>query len=144
MKSLFKLAFGLLALNAVMANLKQEGVISGQITVNYPKLVQKVSENICVRFVDSDEEMLPQNFPVQYVGNNLENLPVYSEQAEPERLEDLFTDIEPETFHVVQDGETLISLSALYGVSWQVVKAKNHIEDVRRLQPGQKLLIPAS
>jgi len=144
MKSLFKLAFGFLALNAVMANLKQEGVISGQITINYPKLVQKVSENICVRFVDSDEEMLPQNFQVQYVDNNLENLPVYSEQTEPERLEDLFTDIEPETFHVVQDGETLISLSALYGVSWQSVKAKNHIADVRRLQPGQKLLIPAS
>jgi nucleoid-associated protein YgaU len=144
MKSFTKLVIGFLAFNAIMANLKQEGVVSGQITVNYPKLIQKVSENIGVRFVDSDEAMYPQNSGVRYVENNFDDLPVYSEQDQSERLEDIFTDLEDETFHIVQDGETLISLSSIYGVSWESIRETNHIADVRRLHPGQKLVIPAS
>lgn len=144
MKSFTKIFIGFLVFNAIMANLRQEGVISGQITINYPKLIRKVSDNIFIRFVDSEENMYPQNIQVRYVENNFDNLPVYHEQDQVERLEDIFSEYDENNFHIIQNGETLISLSALYGVSWKQIKAMNQIKDVRHIQPGQKIRIPTS
>jgi LysM repeat protein len=45
--------------------------------------------------------------------------------------------------HVVARGETLTSIAKLYHVGIDELQKFNHIEDARKLQPGQKLAIPA-
>ena len=46
--------------------------------------------------------------------------------------------------HVVQRGETLTSIAKMYNVSVGELQKHNHIENDRKLQIGQTLLIPAS
>jgi LysM repeat protein len=45
-------------------------------------------------------------------------------------------------FHVVQAGETLISIAAEYGISTEALLAANDIRDPSNLEVGQQLLIP--
>lgn len=45
--------------------------------------------------------------------------------------------------HVVKSGETIISIAAKYGVKLNVMLAANPNVDPRRLQVGQKLVVPA-
>ncbi len=59
MKSILKVIGGLFLLNIILANLRQEGVISGGITIHYPRLLQKLSENSMLYFVNSDAQMYP-------------------------------------------------------------------------------------
>ena len=44
--------------------------------------------------------------------------------------------------HTLLPGETLIELENNYGVSWQKIKAYNHIQDERRLIAGESIRIP--
>jgi LysM repeat protein len=44
--------------------------------------------------------------------------------------------------HVVQPGETLVSISELYGVSFLEVAQANNIFDALYVRPGQEILIP--
>ena len=44
--------------------------------------------------------------------------------------------------HTLNRGETLIDLEEHYGVDWRVIKKFNQIEDERKLQVGQVILIP--
>jgi len=46
------------------------------------------------------------------------------------------------TIHVVQEGETLLSIAYEYGVSVQALQAVNNIENPQFLQVGQRLVIP--
>jgi len=46
--------------------------------------------------------------------------------------------------HVVRPGENLYRLSQHYGVSVEAIRRANGVDDVRRLQVGQRLVIPNS
>lgn len=46
--------------------------------------------------------------------------------------------------HVVARGETLTSIAKLHKVTIDELQKLNHIEDARKLQPGQTLLLPGT
>jgi len=46
--------------------------------------------------------------------------------------------------HTVARGETLTSIAKLYKVGVEELQKFNHIEDGRRLQAGQTIMIPTS
>ena len=46
--------------------------------------------------------------------------------------------------HVVARGETLTSIARMHKVTIDELQKLNHIEDARKLQPGQTLILPAS
>ena len=46
--------------------------------------------------------------------------------------------------HLVEKGQTLISIAKQHGVSVADLQKLNRIEDVRKLQVGQRLLLPNS
>jgi LysM repeat protein len=48
----------------------------------------------------------------------------------------------PFTLHTVQEGETLISIAALYDMSTETLLATNDIRDPDALKPDQHLIIP--
>lgn len=146
MKTFTKIVVGLLVFNAIISNLRQEGVISGHISINYSKLIHKVSDITFIRLVDSDEtrHYQPRQINRNYNNTNYE-LPVYYQQQPEVQLEEYFEDVPQEpNVHIISDGETLITLGAIYGVSWREIKEKNGIRNVRRLRPGQKIWIPTS
>ncbi len=47
------------------------------------------------------------------------------------------------TTHVVARGETLTSIAKQYKVGWEELQKFNHIEDGRKLQAGQTIMIPS-
>lgn len=49
-----------------------------------------------------------------------------------------------ETVHILSKGETLYSIARQYGVSYQEIIRENSISDPRRLQVGQRIVIPSS
>jgi len=150
MKTLFKVFIGLLAFNAIIGNLRRDGVISGHITINYPRLVKSMSNNIFIEFVSEDNPVQypPTNNAVQVIHNHqeLEELPVYYQNQPEERLEDLFDDIPSNqtNVHIFTNGETLMTLSSIYGVPRESIKKTNGIRHERDLRPGQIIWIPAS
>ncbi len=46
--------------------------------------------------------------------------------------------------HIVSRGETLTSIAKMYKVTVDELQAANHIEDGRKLQAGQTIMIPAA
>jgi LysM repeat protein len=46
--------------------------------------------------------------------------------------------------HIVARGETLTSIAKMYKVTVDELQAANHIEDGRKLQAGQTIMIPAA
>ncbi|MDR2480720.1 MAG: LysM peptidoglycan-binding domain-containing protein [Spirochaetaceae bacterium] len=46
--------------------------------------------------------------------------------------------------HIVKYGETIYSMSRAYGVNVEDILLLNSIDDVRKIYPGQKILIPSS
>lgn len=107
------------------------------------------SYDVLAEAADTDEEtirdMNPQ-FPQRVTppGRAVE-LKVPSGTAE--RFEARYAAIPPEdrvtwTFHVVQRGQTLGGIGANYGVSVSALRAANGNLDPRRLQIGQRLVIP--
>ncbi|HEY3662596.1 MAG TPA: LysM peptidoglycan-binding domain-containing protein [Chthoniobacterales bacterium] len=46
--------------------------------------------------------------------------------------------------HVVARGETLTSIARMHKVTIDELQKLNHIEDARKLQPGQTLVLPAT
>jgi LysM repeat protein len=46
--------------------------------------------------------------------------------------------------HVVQAGETLWSIAAKYGVTWQAIAQRNSLANPRLIYVGQRLIIPKS
>lgn len=52
--------------------------------------------------------------------------------------------VSKKVIHAVAAGETLGSIAAQYKVTVSALEKANHITDVRKLQVGQKLVIPAS
>jgi len=46
--------------------------------------------------------------------------------------------------HIVARGETLTSIAKMYKVTVDELQAANHIEDGRKLQAGQTIIIPAA
>lgn len=48
-----------------------------------------------------------------------------------------------DTTHIVQPGETLWAIASTHGISVGVIARANGLRDVDRLQPGQRLVIPA-
>ena len=49
-----------------------------------------------------------------------------------------------ENTHIVARGETLTSIAKMYKVSVEDLQNTNHIEDGRKLQAGQTIIIPAA
>jgi len=55
--------------------------------------------------------------------------------------------IQPQKFHIVQEGETLSKISSLYygsGGKWQKIldSNRNTVTDANKIKPGMKLIIP--
>lgn len=67
----------------------------------------------------------------------LESAPTPTVEASP-----LPTATPPFTLHTVQEGESLISIAALYNLTTETLLATNDIRDPDALKPGQHLLIP--
>ncbi|MBN2091431.1 LysM peptidoglycan-binding domain-containing protein [candidate division KSB1 bacterium] len=164
MKSWMKILLGIFIFNAVMNHLRNEEIITGQININYSKLVSSVTSNNVIRFVDTDINQYPDRNTIQYLppDNYRPERQQYQErnmryhQRDEERIEDLFNEDEmiesgyaPEpisdtSVHVVRNGETLITLGTTYGISWRRIKDINGIYDVNDIRPGQKIWIPNS
>ena len=68
-----------------------------------------------------------------YVGQRL-IIPVGSGQPSPDGT----------VVHVVQAGETLWSIAAKYGVTWQAIAQRNGLANPRLIYVGQRLIIPKS
>ena len=146
MKNIMKVVIGFIVFNAIVGNLRQEGIIAGKITINYPKLINKVSSSVFVEFVSTEQntnwgvEPTRQRHTIHH-----QNLPVYEQQWQEPELEDYFEDVPKESnVHIISDGETLISLASIYGVSWRRIKEANGIRDARKIRVGQKLWIPTT
>lgn len=166
MKSWMKILLGIFVFNAVMNHLRNEEIITGQIHINYSKLVNSVTSNSVIRFVDTEIDQYPDQNTIQNLSTirHQREVPRYRDenpkyyQDDEERIEDLFNDEEeniselqpsPEpinntSIHVVRNGETLITLGTIYGINWRRIKEINGIYDVNDLRPGQKIWIPNS
>lgn len=48
-----------------------------------------------------------------------------------------------DSFHILQNGETLYSISRKYKISLQLLLDSNNIEDASRIKAGQKIFIPS-
>ncbi len=164
MKSWMKVLLGIFIFNAVINHLRNEEIITGQININYSKLVSSVTANNVIRFVDTDINQYPDRNAIQYLPPN-DYQPERQEYPErqlryyhrnEERIEDLFNEeeiresgdtpdpISDTSVHVVRNGETLITLGTIYGISWRRIKDINGIYDVNDIRPGQKIWIPRS
>ncbi len=166
MKSWMKILLGVFVFNAVMNHLRNEEIITGQININYSRLVNSVTSNNVIRFVNTDNNQcidrnMIQNLSAahyrQEVAPYQRNNSRYYQEDE-ERIEDLFDEeaesmsdytpdpepINDNSIHVVRNGETLITLGTIYGISWRRIKEINGIYDVNDLRPGQKIWIPNS
>ncbi|MBN1350534.1 LysM peptidoglycan-binding domain-containing protein [candidate division KSB1 bacterium] len=160
MKLVTKGIIGLFALNFFMGSLRQEGIITGTIYINYPRLFKRIGSNFCVEFVSSNDHQLmrretyePLNFyfedePERRIEFESEPGTEYDYDQDRQWLDENF-DINivppPESkpsYHVLRRGETLISLSSMYGVPWREIKEANRIRNARRIRPGQRILIP--
>jgi hypothetical protein len=166
MKSWMKILLGVFIFNAVMNHLRNEEIITGQININYSRLVNSVTSNNVIRFVDTDNNQYVDRNMIQNLStahyrqeipqNQRQNSRYY--QEDEERIEDLFDEeaesvsdytpdpepINDNSIHVVRNGETLITLGTIYGISWRRIKEINGIYDVNDLRPGQKIWIPNS
>lgn len=60
--------------------------------------------------------------------------PAFSQTPEPSDV----------TIHVIQDGETLESIAALYGTSAQAIRQANAISDPRDIFVGQRVIVPGA
>lgn len=164
MKSWMKILAGIFIFNAVTNHLQNEEIITGQIHINYSKLVNSVTSNNVIRFTDQNTQQYPDRNSIQNLSTTYyrqeetryqeENQRYYP--AEEERIEDLFegestgeVEYTPEpiynkSVHVIKNGETLITLGTIYGISWRRIKDLNGIYDVNDIRPGQKIWIPNS
>lgn len=139
MKLLIKGIIGLFVVNSLLGNLKQEGIISGRVSINYPKLIKKLGDNICIEFKSSDDE-LPNP-------NRLEHFSFNYDQNDDYFQEDIIYEEESQNFHknryhILQHGETLSTLGSRYGVPWREIQEINRIRNVRNIRPGQRIIIP--
>ncbi|MBN2443488.1 MAG: C39 family peptidase [Spirochaetales bacterium] len=46
-------------------------------------------------------------------------------------------------YHIFSPGETIYDIASLYGVSWSEIVRFNKISDIRKLRPGERILIPS-
>ncbi|MDZ7260595.1 MAG: LysM peptidoglycan-binding domain-containing protein [candidate division KSB1 bacterium] len=122
MRSMTKVFLGLFFLNSIVGGLKKDGIITGEISINVPKLIKNLSTGGgFIKIVSSDEQgNLDDNYFYDNEERNYHNT------------------------HVVRRGETLVNLEKLYGVPWQAIKQINGIRDVRKVRVGQRLIIPMS
>jgi len=139
MKFFIKGIIGLFVINSLLGNLKQEGIISGRVVINYPKLIKKLGDNICIEFKNSDNEGQYrdrfENFSFNHHQDNA------SFQRNPD-YEGESSHIRGNNYHILQHGETLITLSSKYGVPWREIQEVNRIRNARTIRPGQRILIP--
>jgi LysM repeat protein len=121
-------------------NLEQEYVQVRKIALKDPKVqeaFQKANERLNERIVEIDPALKPavarhEGLPATTASQEttLENRPAAA--AAPEGHH-----------HVVEKGETLSSIAAHYKVKVAVLEKVNHITNDRKLQVGQKLVIPS-
>lgn len=82
-------------------------------------------------------EIVGQGIPVIVIAPPPPTVADVAPAAAPEAKKDA-----PPLFHVVQPGDTVISIASLYGMSWETLAAYNGMGEGDVLQVGQQLELP--
>lgn len=148
MKLITKGIITFIAINFILGSLRQEGIITGSISINYAKLFNKIGNNFCIEFTGSDNR-IQQRDRVERLDFNFENRRDNDFRNHNGLLDeeaDFFNESESKqkcNYHILRRGETLITLSSKYGVPWREIQLVNQIRNARRIRPGQRIAIPA-
>ncbi len=140
-KFLVKVVVVVLAIQAGMSFLRKEGIISGEIKINYAVVKEKVlkiipTEKISEKLLDIVNSKIRDGLTSKV--NAAENN--FSHQLNHQNTASAKTQV---IVHVVSQGETLSELSLRYGVHRKVIKKMNDLDDDGGLNVGQKIRIPA-
>ncbi len=139
-KFLVKVVVVVLAIQAALGYLRKEGLVSGEIKINYSALTEKIIEVIPKEKIAEEVKSLIYQKIKQGVDSQFDRIGTEFSQK-------ILEDQEDESqrnllIHIVSDGETLKELSEKYGVPDKVIKKINNIRSDRDLKVGKELLIP--
>jgi len=139
-KFVVKVVVVVLAIQAALGYLRKEGIVTGEIKINYTAVKEKLFEVI-------PKEKIAEEVKGLIFQKVKESIDSQFDQIGSEFSQKINGDNEDESdqkmlIHVISDGETLRELSEKYGVSDKVIKKINKIHDDRDLTVGRELLIP--
>ncbi|NOZ60488.1 MAG: LysM peptidoglycan-binding domain-containing protein [Calditrichaeota bacterium] len=139
-KFVVKVVVVVLAIQAALGYLKKEGIISGEIKINYTAVKEKIFEAIPKEKIAKEVKGLIYQKVKEGIDSRVDQLGTEFSQ----KLNDVQKDDSEQKMliHVISDGETLRELSEKYGVSDKVIKKINKIHGDRDLTVGRELLIP--
>jgi LysM repeat protein len=135
--------FGLLSFAPALAQEPSPESLKSPESVQLGVLVKKIDEqNVKIDALSQEilklEQQLSHIRPGVMIGEGAPATPAAGTPAEPaSRPSNGNT-------HVVARGETLTSIAKMYKVSVDELQKANHIEDGRKLQAGQTIVIPAA
>ena len=129
----------LFIINSMLGSLKEQGIITGKVSINYKRLFKNFGDNICIEFTASENTV-----PFRSDLNHLK----YDNRQETDYLpndsyyEEKLDADQKNKYHILQHGETLMTVSHKYGISCREIQELNRIRNVRKIRPGQRILIP--
>lgn len=140
-KFLVKVVVVVIALQTSMGYLRKEGIITGEIKINYPVVKEKI-----MKIIPTDKiAQTLQDYVTQKIKESLAS-----------KLDDWQQDLNTSSMvatgetrrtkvlvHVISDGETLSEISHIYDVPWQVIMKVNQLADDNNLTIGQQIKIPS-
>lgn len=139
-KFLVKVVVVVLALQAALGYLKKEGLISGEIHINYSAVKAKLLELVPEEKIANEVKGLIFKKVIDELDSKIPGtVSEFSQQISNEKQ-----DYEERKLliHVISPGETLKELSRKYGVSDKVIKKINKINGDGDLVEGKEILIP--
>ncbi len=140
-KFFLKVVVVVIVLQIGMGYLRKEGIITGEIKINYPVVKEKIinlipKEKIAQTLQDYLNQKIKEtvaskvrDWEMELNGSSM----VAAKEARRTKV----------VVHVIADGETLSEISQIYDVPWQVIKKINQLGDDSNLHIGQQLRIPA-
>ena len=139
-KFLVKVVVVVLAIQAALGYLRKEGLVSGEIKINYSVLKKKIIKAIPKEKIAEEAKSLIY----QKIKNGVDS---QFDQIGSEFSQKILKDEDDDSqrnmlIHIVSDGETLRELSEKYGVPDKVIKKINNLRSDRDLKVGKELLIP--
>ena len=140
-KFLVKVVVVVLAIQSGLGYLRKEGLISGEIKVNYHAVKEKILKIIPTdKIADKLQDVVTSKIK-EVLSSKVDNWQTelsqnVSQGTMGERQSRVIV-------HIVSEGETLADLSQMYNVPWQVIKKINQIGDGRELTTGRQIRIPS-
>jgi len=139
-KFVVKTVVVVLAIQAALGYLRKEGIVSGEIKINYSAVKEKLFEAIPKEKIAEEIKGLIFQKVKEGVNSQFDQFGREFSQ----KINDAKNDESEQKMliHVISDGETLRELSEKYGVPDKVIKRINKIRGDRDLTAGKQLLIP--